>query len=256
MEAYFGRPQFDENGVKVITRVDGPYADMLMNITVYQIKKGKSITLFLEMEETAILLISGAVTFGWQNQSASAVREDTFRDGAACLHVPKGIPVTVEADKDSEVLVQSAVNETVFDSVLYTPETCEAKIFGLGQFEGKAQRTVRTFFDVHNAPYSNLVIGELLAPQGGWSSYAPHSHEQPEVYYYRFDKPQGFGACFVGDEVYKISDGSFAAIPGGLTHPQVNAPGYPMYYVWMIRNFEGNPWTERNFDPDHVWLME
>src|SRR5659263_472320 len=69
-----------------------------------------------------------------------------------CLHVPKGISVTVEADKDSEVLVQSAVNETVFDSVLYTPKTCKAKIFGLGQFEGKAQRTVRTFFDVHNAP--------------------------------------------------------------------------------------------------------
>jgi len=256
LSMYFGNPQFDENGVKVLTRVDGPFADMLMNVTVYQIKKGKSITFFSDIEETAILLVAGAVNFAWQDKSYEAVREDTFRDGPACLHVPRAIAVMIEAVQDSEVLVQSAENSAVFDSVLYTPENCKTDTFGAGQFEGKAQRTVRTFFDCHTAPDSYLVMGELLAPQGGWSSYPPHSHEQPEVYYYRFDKPQGFGACFVGNDVFKITDGSFAALPGGLTHPQVNAPGYPMYYVWMIRNFEGNPWTERNFDPDHVWLLQ
>ena len=101
-----------------------------------------------------------------------------------------------------------------------------------------------------------MVMGEIIVPQGGWSSYPPHQHPQPEVYYYRFEKPQGFGGCFIGDDVYKISDGSFCAIPGGFTHPQVNAPGYPMYYVWMIRHLDGNPWTDRIFDPAHKWLLD
>lgn len=255
MSEFFANPKFDENGVKVLTRVDGPFPGMLMNITIYKLPEGRTISLFSDTEETAVLLISGDVKFGWQDKSALAVRPDTFCDPAVCLHVPKGISVTIEVHSESEILVQSAVNDTVFDSILYTSENTVTGTFGKGQFDGKAVRTVRTFFDCQNAPYSNLVLGELLVPQGGWSSYPPHSHEQPEVYYYRFDKPQGFGAAFVGDEAAKISDGSFAAIPGGLTHPQVNAPGYPMYYAWMIRNFEGNPWTDRNYDPDHVWML-
>ena len=101
-----------------------------------------------------------------------------------------------------------------------------------------------------------MVCGEILIPQGGWSSYPPHEHPQPEVYYYRFGHPNGFGACFLDDAAYKIADRSFAAIPGGKYHPQVNAPGYPMMYVWMIRHFDGYPWTERNFQPEHQWLLE
>lgn len=256
LSKYFGNPDFDADGMKLLTSTDGPFPDMMMNISVHQIRKGAALKLNKEKEETAVLLISGDVTFRWEEQTANAVREDPFKGDAVCLHVAKGVAVTVEALEDSEVLVQSVENDGVFASMLYTPETTPQGTFGKGQFEGKAERKVRTFFDCHNAPYSNMVIGDLTVPQGGWSSYPPHGHEQPEVYYYRFDKPQGFGASFVGEEVAIITDRGFASIPGGLTHPQVNAPGYPMYYVWMIRNFENNPWTERNYDPAHLWLLD
>ncbi|MDF1494960.1 5-deoxy-glucuronate isomerase [Caproiciproducens sp. CPB-2] len=252
----FGYPVFDRTGKKILTQTQGPYADSLMNITVYRVEQGESLTFFSEDEERAILLVEGSVSYLWPNGSVAASRDSFLRDGPYCLHVAKGVKVRITALRQSEVLVQSTGNERDFESKLSTPQNCAEETFGQDQFEGKAQRTVRTFFDYHTAPYSNMVMGEILVPQGGWSSYPPHHHPQPEVYYYRFEKPQGFGACFIGDEVCKIKDGSFCLVPGGLTHPQVNAPGYPIYYVWMIRHFDGDPWTDRIFDPAHTWLLE
>ncbi|QEY34576.1 5-deoxy-glucuronate isomerase [Caproiciproducens galactitolivorans] len=255
MSDLFGYPMFNDEGVKVLTRTNGAHADMMMNITVFRMEEGKTLTFSFPTEEMALLLIQGGIKISWQGKDVTAERSDFFRQGTTCIHVCKNVPVTVTAMKESEILVQSTENDRTFDSALYTPENCVEETFGQSQFEGKAQRTVRTFFDYHTAPYSNMVMGEILVPQGGWSSYLPHHHPQPEVYYYRFEKPQGFGACFIGDDVYKIKDGSFCAIPGGKTHPQVNAPGYPMYYVWMIRHFDGDPWTDRIFDPAHAWLL-
>lgn len=75
-----------------------------------------------------------------------------------------------------------------------------------------------------------------------------------EVYYYRYERNEGFGACFLGDDVYKIKDGSCACFPGGVTHPQVTAPAFPMYYCWMIRHLDGTPWTDRIVDPRYTWI--
>lgn len=256
MNNVFGYPRYDEEGVKVITRTEGTYASSLQNITVYNMKCGEERCFTEAKEEMAVLLVEGDVTLTWEGKSSSCKRSNFIKDDTICLHVCKGKKVVVKANADSEVLLQTTPNDKGFESILYNTKNTRNETFGKSQFEGKAQRTVRTFFDYHNAPYSNMVIGEIIIPQGGWSSYPPHQHPQPEVYYYRFLKPQGFGACFIDDEVYKIKDGSFVSIPGGKTHPQVNAPGYPMYYVWMIRHFDNAPWTDRIFDPAHKWLLD
>ena len=103
-----------------------------------------------------------------------------------------------------------------------------------------------------------IYIGECWIEGGQWSSYPPHHHPQPEVYYYQFDKPQGFGACFNADEVYKSVDSSACFIHDGEDHQQVVAPGYNMYYVWMIRHLENDPWykTTRFVSPEHEWLTK
>ncbi|MDR2753472.1 MAG: 5-deoxy-glucuronate isomerase [Oscillospiraceae bacterium] len=252
----FGYPSFDEHGVMPLTNTTDLYPHMLQNITVLRKKQGEDFALLHPKEEMAILLIEGSVSYQWGNRDVTAARRGPLGDPAYCLHVCRGTPVRLRAESDSEILVQRTANERTFDPVLYTTKNTRCETFGQGQFEGKAQRTVRTFFDIENAPYSNMVCGEILIPQGGWSSYPPHMHPHPEVYYYRFGHPNGFGACFLDDAAYMIRDRSFAAVPGGKYHPQVNAPGYPMMYVWMIRHFEGYPWTERNFAPAHQWLLE
>lgn len=255
MQAMFAYPQFDSKGNKALTTTDGPFQNMLMDITVCRMQPGETRSFALADKEMAILLIQGSLAFSYAGEQKQARRENFFTQGAWCLHVPAATPVEITAHEESEVLVQQTVNPRAFAPVFYTPSDGREETFGKGLYDDKAVRTVRTLFDYDSAPYSNLVLGEILNAHGSWSSYIPHEHPQPEVYYYRFEKPQGFGACFIGDNVYKIKDGSFAAIPGGNTHPQVAAPGYPMYYVWMIRHFDGQPWTDRIEDPDHTWLL-
>ena len=128
----------------------------------------------------------------------------------------------------------------------------------MGKFGNVANRRVNTIFDLDIAPWSNMVLGEVLNDRGNWSGYLPHRHPQPETYYFKFDHPEGFGASFVGDQVFKSTDGSFSAIPGGELHPQAVAPGYQMYTCWMIRHLDGNPWlqTDRCEDEKYVWLHD
>ena len=103
-----------------------------------------------------------------------------------------------------------------------------------------------------------MVLGEVLNDRGNWSGFLPHRHPQPELYYFKFDRPEGFGASFVGDDVYKSVDNSFSAISGGKLHPQSAAPGFQMYTVWMIRHLPGDPWlqTTRNEDEAYLWMHE
>ena len=127
--------------------------------------------------------------------------------------------------------------------------------FGKGQWNGTGHRIVSTMFDLDNAPQSNLVMGEVFNQPGRWSSYPPHHHPQPEVYYYQFDHPEGFGAGFEGDTPYKTQNGDCLCIRGGNAHQQVTAPGYEMYYVWLIRHLDGDPWDKtRIYVPEYEWL--
>ncbi len=252
----FERLKFGQDGKKTVTQMNGVHADMLMDITVHRLKKGETVTVLETDKEAAILLLEGKVVFSYADNNVIAARRNVFEDAPYCLHMCKEKKAAVTAEEDSEILVQMTENERIFETVFYTPQECKIEVMGEKQWEGTAKREVLTIFDYQNAPYSNMVCGEVITKAGRWSSYIPHSHPQPEVYYYKFEKPQGFGGCFIGDDVFKVTDGSAACIPGGLTHPQTAAPGYNMYYCWMIRHLDGNPWTTRENDPVHTWLLD
>lgn len=252
----FGYPDFDEMGEKVLTTYDNEYAHQLMDIRVYKVSRGDVREFEKSEEETAVLLLKGNVTFAWESQEQTVSRKDVFTEGLYALHVAKGVKVSVTALAESEILVQSTHNERSFASKFYKPEDAPWKYSCKGMFGGVAQRQVSTVFDYESAPYSNMVLGEVLNDRGNWSGYIPHAHPQPETYYFLFDRPEGFGASFVGEEVFMSKDGSFSAIPGGRTHPQAVAPGYKMYTCWMIRHLEGEPWNARIDDERYTWLYD
>jgi 5-deoxy-glucuronate isomerase len=247
---------FDSEGKKVVARMDGINKDMLMDITVFHMKQGDTLEFQDKDKEMAFLLMEGTVEYQWLSQIEKAQRADVFTQPPYCLHICNDIKAKLIALTDCEILVQATTNDRTFDCHFYTPQECKIELMGETQWEGTAKREVLTIFDYHKSPHSNMVIGEVITKAGRWSSYIPHSHPQPEVYYYKFDRLQGFGAAFIGDDVYKVADGSAASIPGELTHPQAAAPGYNMYYCWMIRHLTDNPWTTRDNDPIHAWLLE
>ena len=153
----------------------------------------------------------------------------------SCLHVCKGVEVRITADGACQIDIQKTENDTVFPCRMYGPEDTDTWPRGdQGELMGCTKRDVRTCFDLDNAPYSNMVLGEVVNLPGKWSSYPPHHHPQPEVYFYRFDHPSGFGAGWGDGELYETHHNGLALITKGM-HPQATAPGYTCCYAW------GNP---------------
>ncbi|MFQ6806697.1 MAG: 5-deoxy-glucuronate isomerase [Lachnospiraceae bacterium] len=258
MGKVFGYPKFDENGEKILTTYDNEYSAMMMDIRVYRMKAGETRSFRKEGEETAVLLLAGKIVFRFDGQEKEVSRKDVFTEGPWAVHVCTGQEVSVEAVTEAEILVQSTKNEKDFAAKLYAPEDAPWGYSCVGKFGNVAKRRVNTIFDHDIAPWSNMVLGEVLNDRGNWSGYLPHRHPQPETYYFKFDHPEGFGASFVGDQVFKSTDGSFSAIPEASLHPQAVAPGYQMYTCWMIRHLDGNPWlqTDRCEDEKYVWLHD
>ncbi len=227
---------------------------MDMDVDIYTLED-EELSFREEEKEMAILLLEGELCFSWNGEQATGFRKNVFEDMPFCLHVAAKTSVLCRPRGRVQFLVQKAVNKGSFAPVLYKQEEFSEVRAGEGFMENTATRLIRTIFDYQSAPYSNMVLGEVIAEQGRWSSYPPHYHAQPEVYYYKFDKPQGFGCAMIGDAAYKIYDHSYIAIEGGYSHPQATAPGYKMYFCWMIRHLDGNPWKDRIFEPEHEWMV-
>lgn len=254
----FGCPEYDASGEKILTTCSGKFSAMKMDIRVYRMQPGGNRNFLFPGEECAFLLLRGTVVIGFCGEEKTVSRENVFAAGPWCLHVCGGTPVHLASREESEILVQRTANERTFPAKLYAPDDAPRHDSCRDEFGGTAVRRVSTIFDHETAPYSNMVLGEVLNDRGNWSGYPPHRHPQPEVYYFLFDRPEGFGASFVGDRVFKSTNGSFSAIPGGELHPQAAAPGFQMYTCWMIRHLPGNPWnqTDRCEDEHYRWLHE
>ena len=251
----YENPEYNERGEKILCEETGKNSHMLMDVRVQKLAAGQKIQILEQEKETAVMLLAGKVVFVFEGRLENAGRRSVFRDKPYCLHCCRGKEISVTAVEDSRVLIQQTKNSGTFDTVFYTPEMCTLQEFGKEQWEGAAHRQVLTVFDYDNAPYSNMVMGEVFHKPGCWSSYPPHYHPQPELYYYEFDKPQGFGVGFDGEQCFKVGDQGCLAITPMHPHQQAAAPGYRMYYVWLIRHLEGDPWRKtRIVDPEHEWL--
>ena len=211
MSKVFGYPKFDENGEMILTTYDNEYKEMMMDIRVYSMKTGEKRSFIRTGEETAVLLLSGKVTFAWEEKNETVSRKDVFTEGSWALHVCKEKEIQVTAEEESEILVQCTQNDRTFASRLYAPEDAPWGYSCVGKFGNVAKRRVNTIFDHDICPESNMVLGEVLNDRGNWSGYLPHRHPQPETYLFKFDRPEGFGASFVGNQVFKSVNNSFSA---------------------------------------------
>jgi 5-deoxy-glucuronate isomerase len=58
----------------------------------------------------------------------------------------------------------------------------------------------------------------------------------------------------LGTEAYQLHNRDTLLITGNKDHPQVAAPGYAMWYLWVIRHLDGNPYISPEFTPEHMWV--
>lgn len=248
-------PKDYDYGYHEITAIDDKIHNALMDFGILKMKKGDVFCEELPLER-AYLLISGEMTFEWEGNSVSVNRPNCFDYEPWVLHVANNVKVTFTAASDTEIVIQRTDNERTFPSKLYTPEECRSENRGAGTMREASTRIVRTVFDYSNAPYSNLVLGEVIGYPGKWSSYPPHWHPQPEIYFYKFNPENGYGFAELGEDVVKTHQNSTVFITEKETHPQTTAPGYALWYLWVIRHLDGDPYITPTFEPEHLWVTE
>ena len=207
--------------------------------------------------ETAWLLLSGELEVDIGDQLHTLVRRSVFDDSPAAVHVCAATTLKLTA-KDSVELLQCETDNIVpFAPRVYPAASVKDEHRGRGKVHDAAFRFVRTVFDGTNAPpEAELVLGEVVNFPGRWSSYPPHHHPQPELYHYRFSDLRGYGHAELGDDVLKVRHGDTLRILNGVDHPQCAAPGYAMYYAWVIRHLQGARYVGPEFNPEHTWTMD
>lgn len=239
-----------------ITRHEDDEDGMPISLDVLKLAAGEELFLRAE-QETAWLLMSGSVSGEVDNQHFAFMRRSLFDESSSCLHVSANTRVQLNCETDCEFTVYYCDNSRPFEARIYTPKDVPDEPRGKGQVDDRCLRYVRTIFDGRNSdPNAELVLGEVITFQGGWSSYPPHHHPQPEIYHYRFTEPQGYGHGELGEEVLKVRHFDTVKIMDLKDHAQCAAPGYGMYYSWVIRHLPGEPYTVPEFTDSHRWIME
>ena len=214
--------------------------------------------------EAVIVILGGHCDLlsGSERWEGTGRRADVFEGKATAVYLPPHHPFSVTA-RDGEVTaaICKASSETGGAPQLILPDDVKTRIAG-------AHNWRREIHDIAgaNVAASRLLVGETYNDPGAWSSYPPHKHDVAgsadevkleEIYYFRVQPPQGFGiqriysADGAMDEVYAIRDGDAVVIPRGY-HPVAAAPGYRVYYLWMLAGPE-RVMRPRD-DPDHAWV--
>jgi 5-deoxy-glucuronate isomerase len=114
----------------------------------------------------------------------------------------------------------------------------------------------------------SLLVTEVFTPQGNWSSYPPHRHDEDdfprmtyleETYYHRLNPAAGFGLQRVFtedgelDETIAVADHDVVLVPKG-HHPCAAPYGFDLYYLNVMAGPRRN-WRFANH-PDFDWIYQ
>lgn len=232
-----------------------------LNLLRLQLDPSTGETISFQEQEAVLVLLNGDVAFSWNGETRQARRESPFSERASALYLPPATKVVLQADTNSELVIATTACHTEGTPAFVGPDDVTVNARGNGRYA----REVHDIF-VGDPHAKRLLVGETFNPPGSWSSYPPHKHDgengEPyleEVYYYRLNPPQGFAyqGLYAKDnilnEAYTIRDGDAVLISRGF-HPVGAAPGYSLYYFWVLAG------EQRKLalfeDPDHVWLHE
>jgi 5-deoxy-glucuronate isomerase len=199
-------------------------------------------------------------------------RTSVFARVTDFVYVGRDQQLTITASSASEVALPSARCERRLPARYGPAESVSVEIRGAGP----ATRQVTNFASPEAWPYADrLMCVELLTPDGNWSSYPPHKHDDSpecpvnneEIYYFRIGTagtvdyaPDGFGlhrtytADGSVDDHLTVTDGDVYLVHRGYHGPCVAAPGYTMYYLNVLAGPGGDRSMAFCDDPTHHWV--
>ena len=236
-----------------------------VGFTLYRLQPGDVAAEATGAEEVILVLVEGKaqVTGAGQDWGVLGERMDVFeRTPPHCLYLPDGTDWRAVATTPCTLAVCKAPGKGGHKARRLGPEGITLTQRGTGANTRFINNIAMEALDVADS----LLVTEVFTPQGNWSSYPPHRHDEDdfprmtyleESYYHRTNPATGYALQRVYtedgslDQTMAARDHDVVLVPKG--HHPVGAPyGYELYYLNVMAG-PRRAWRFQN-DPDHDWI--
>lgn len=236
-------------------------------LEVLTMQPGESRQVATDNSEVAVLPLAGDCVVEVEGKRFDVDgRNSVFSGIAGFAYVPYQTEMRVTSPTGGEIALCSAVATRRIDPYVVPARAVAVEVRGAST----ASRQVNNFLNAVSWEADKLIAVEVLTPEGGWSSYPAHKHDEmsdvevelEEIYYFRIDGEHGAGffTCYTMDgeidETVTVHDGDTFLVPKGFHGPAAAFPGHHMYYL----NVMAGPSPERKWsicnDPRQEPAME
>jgi 5-deoxy-glucuronate isomerase len=192
-------------------------------------------------------------------------REDVFSAVTDFLYVSRDARVEIASDGGGRFALASARADRRLEARRVAAADVPVELRGAGQ----ASRQVNNFCAPDAFAADRLIAVEVLTPNGNWSSYPPHKHDEDrpgvetvleEIYYYEvagdgfgYQRVYSSGAERRIDITAEVRSGDAIVMPHGYHGPSMAAPGYDLYYLNVMAGPGERAWRFTD-DPAHAWI--
>ena len=224
-------------------------------LQVLQMDPGDTRVVPTGKDEAAILPLAGECVVEVEGKRFDVDgRDGVFSGIAGFAYVPIDAEVRITSPTGGEIAVCKARATRRIDPYSVPARAVSVEVRGAST----ASRQINNFLSASFWEADKLIAVEVLTPEGGWSSYPAHKHDEmsetevelEEIYYFRIDGAggSGFFTCYTMDgeiaETVTVGDGDAFLVPRGFHGPAAAFPGHHMYYL----NVMAGPSQEREWN--------
>jgi len=245
-------------------------------LRILRLQPGEARSLVTGHDEVAVLPLSGGGLTVEVDERRFELqgRSTVFSRVTDWAYVPMDAELRLTSAEGAELALASARASVRLEPMSVPAEAVAIEIRGAGA----ATRQVNNFLTPEAFEGAEkLICCELLTPDGNWSSYPPHKHDDTdgspvwneEIYYFRIGRtatvdyaPEGYGVHRTYtddgtiDATVTVRDGDAFLVPRGYHGPCVAAPGYPMYYLNVMAGPAPGRLMAFADDPEHHWIRD
>jgi 5-deoxy-glucuronate isomerase len=233
-----------------------------LGFAVYSLAGRDELILDAGPRETAVIPMNGMAVVETKTSRYELARRGVFEEAGSLIYLPPNTTARISTNVGIEIAVGTAHAEGRYSERLISPEAVQVEIRG----GGPARRQVNHVLAPPLAA-ERLIVYEVYVPGGSWAGWPPHRHDGvsgsprlEETYFFRFDRPDGFGFHRNYDpegldETFTVRHDDCVAVPGGF-HVTATTPGNNM---WILNFLAGDLEDDDRaappyFDPATTWI--
>jgi 5-deoxy-glucuronate isomerase len=224
-------------------------------LKVVDLAAGGSTTVATESSEIVVLPLAGSCTVELEGKRFDVDgRDGVFTGISGFAYAPIDTELQISTATGGEFALCSAQETRRIDPYVVPAKAIAVEVRGAST----ASRQINNFLSASYWEADKLIAVEVITPEGGWSSYPAHKHDEmsdvevelEEIYYFRIDGDHGAGffTCYtmdgVIDDTVTVHDGDIFLVPRGFHGPAAAFPGHHMYYL----NVMAGPSPERQWN--------